>query len=193
MSIPPPVVSADDAELQRVFVAGLHEELQRATATVERFQRLGDDATQCTVYTPRVTTAKQPSSEDILRAAGREDVISEQYRDQLVAEMRSAGNRAYVIAGHYRRVAANLQHALDRELAGKAATPTDTDFVPTLNAEHTVLAWAALGRLGYLRAHDEWTADGDAMDTVHQGAAYRLRNAGLLPEFDAAFADGNEP
>ncbi|SEB43317.1 hypothetical protein SAMN04489727_1702 [Amycolatopsis tolypomycina] len=175
-------LSLDDAAAQREFITGLQDEVNRATAAVDAFQALGDEAAHKRVHTPNVTVAEHPAWEDVME---RSPVpIDAAYVDRLVAEIRSAGNRAYVIAGHYRRIAANLQRALDRELKGVRDQPDSAD----VNAEYTVLAWAALDRLGYLRPHDEWTADGEPMDDQHQAAAHRLQRAGLLPEFGHHFA-----
>lgn len=50
--------------------------------------------------------------------------------------------------------------------------------------EVAVLALDDAGRLGYLRASDEWTDGQEPLPDAQQDAAHRLVRAGWLPEFE---------
>lgn len=64
--------------------------------------------------------------------------------------------------------------------AGFTVAPMFTD------TERAVFALDGAGRLGYLRAADEWTDGQEPLPDGMQDAAHRLMESGWLPEFEEA-------
>jgi hypothetical protein len=169
------VPTPDDAAQYRTWIAELHRQLRAATETADRLGDLGDTWHTTNLALPGVGDDGEHVAEGDSGIPGGARAAAE-----LTRTLADAGTQAYVIAGHYRRVAKNLHRDLHAELNG--------DMPP-----YRVLALDAIELLGYSRPADEWLALGAPLDDDGQDAAHLLQQAGLLPEFDEFFAPQPEP
>lgn len=169
------VPTKEDAAEYRRWVAELHRQLHAAQETAEQLGQLGDTWHTTQVALPTVGRDGEDVSE-----GNRGWPCGPGAGGRLQDTLADAGTQAYVIAGHYRRVAARLHRDLSAEL---------NNVMPT----YRVLALDAIELLGYARNADEWLALGEPLDDLGQDAAHLLQQAELLPEFDEFFAPLPEP
>lgn len=171
-------ISAEDADFYRYYrgrVKDLCADIHTALQSADHYQALGNSLATQPVTTPSLVPAEDYRDTGA-EPSNRRAPVGDHAQNQLELTLRDAARQAYVFAGHYRRVHAELSAALQAQVS-----ITNDPACAVLTLDET-------GHLGYNRASDEWIAGSADLGDRLSDAAYLLQESGLLPRFDEFFA-----